>query len=254
MPNSGTLVLPMMMAPLFLIRSTKMASSPGTVSSRAEPQVERRPRVGARSFTACGKPCIQPRRWPRASSRSRSSACSSRSGRGWRETMALILGLKRSMWSRKAAITSRQETRFAAMASDKLTASIRIRSETELGRAGTGCAMTIFLRGLFLLRLLRRFGSGLGRRLLFHRRPEAADTFSQALAQVADLLRTEQQQGNPQDQQDFRKAKFTHNGTPKGRTMLTEMRRAAGIASFGEPLRLAKVPRLGAGDQWFSRK
>src|SRR5271167_731012 len=230
MPNSGTLVLPMMMAPLFLIRSTKMASSPGTVSSRGEPQVERRPRVGARSFTACGKPCIQPRCWPRANSRSRSSACSISTGRGRRETMALTLGLKRSMWSRNAAITSRQETRLAPMASDRLIASIRIRSETELGRAGTGCAMTIFLRGLFLPRLLRRFGSGLGRRLLFHRRAEAADPFSQALAKVAELFRTEQQQDYPQDQQDFRKAKFTHDGTPKGNTMLTEMPRPAGIS------------------------
>ncbi len=77
MPNSGTLVLPMMMAPLFPNPLDENGVLAGHESSSGEPQVVRRPRVGARSFTACGKPCIQPRRWPRASSRSRSSASSS---------------------------------------------------------------------------------------------------------------------------------------------------------------------------------
>src|SRR3990172_2854526 len=50
-PNSGVLVLPTMMAPARLGRSTVMASSSGTCSAKIfEPHVVRRPLVGVRSL------------------------------------------------------------------------------------------------------------------------------------------------------------------------------------------------------------
>jgi hypothetical protein len=61
-PNSGVLVLPMMMEPAAFMRSTKIASASGTKSlSSGEPCAVGMPFVAARSLMACGKPCIQPR-------------------------------------------------------------------------------------------------------------------------------------------------------------------------------------------------
>ena len=58
-PNSGTLVLPMMIEPAAFMRSTMMASAAGTKSLKMrEPCVVRMPLVAARSLIACGKPCM----------------------------------------------------------------------------------------------------------------------------------------------------------------------------------------------------
>src|SRR5690606_35436215 len=76
------------------------------------------------SLIAKGKPCSGPRRG--ATSAALASASSSSRGRS--ETMALMGGLRRSMRSRKAAMTSAQETSRAAMARERVSASSAVGS------------------------------------------------------------------------------------------------------------------------------
>ena len=61
-PNSGTLVLPMNMAPAARSLAAKVLSWSAIRSANiGEPLVWRSPATGCKSFTACGMPCIQPR-------------------------------------------------------------------------------------------------------------------------------------------------------------------------------------------------
>ena len=65
-PSVGVLVLPIMMAPAALRRSTDGASSVGTLSRYSgEPKVVLTPLVMIRSFTENGTPCSGPSRAPR---------------------------------------------------------------------------------------------------------------------------------------------------------------------------------------------
>src|SRR5215468_5278971 len=121
----------MRIAPFVFNRSTKIESSRGTVSRRGEPQVVRIPFVEAKSLTAWGNPCIQPKYSPRVSCASRSVACASSASRGCSETMALTLEFVRSMWSRNVDITSLQETRFCLIDCERVRASIVKRSEMD---------------------------------------------------------------------------------------------------------------------------
>ena len=64
-PNSGVFVLPIMIAPAFLIRSTIIASLSGTLSLYiGDPNVVRIPLVSVRSFTAVGSPWSGPKNSP----------------------------------------------------------------------------------------------------------------------------------------------------------------------------------------------
>src|ERR1043166_7136303 len=66
-PNSGVLVLPTVIAPPRVIRSTIIASCVGTLSFiSGEPNVVRIPAVSTRSLCATGRPCSGPRDAPRA--------------------------------------------------------------------------------------------------------------------------------------------------------------------------------------------
>ena len=79
----------MMIAPAAFIRSTTMASAGAMKSlNSGEPRVKGIPFTGMLSFTACGKPCIQPRYSPRANCASRSLASASNASRGGIEMMA----------------------------------------------------------------------------------------------------------------------------------------------------------------------
>ena len=74
-PNSGVLVLHRMLPPLRRTLATMGASSAGTWSlKRREPQVERRPFTGSRSFTPTGSPCRSERLSPRMTAASASLA------------------------------------------------------------------------------------------------------------------------------------------------------------------------------------
>ena len=79
-PNSGVVVLPIMIAPASRKRATATASVSGTLCSKiSEPIVVRTPRVLTRSLTENGTPCSGPRSSPRAtaSSARRASAIAS---------------------------------------------------------------------------------------------------------------------------------------------------------------------------------
>ena len=120
MPNSGTLVLPIGIAPAARSRSTSTLSSAGITSRKiVEPRVHGNPTAGSSSLKAMGRPCrgpmASPRPWARASRRSASSASARQASSSSLATMALILGLIRSMRARCAAISSRAETRRAAI-------------------------------------------------------------------------------------------------------------------------------------------
>ena len=112
-PNSGVLVLPMVIAPAWRMRSTSSESSDGTKSLKiGEPKVVRIPLVICRSLCAIGRPCSGPRTRPRASASSASSARAS----AWSATsvtMAFTVGLTRAIRSRCAATRSRAERDFA---------------------------------------------------------------------------------------------------------------------------------------------
>ena len=65
-PNSGVLVLPRMMAPAALTRSTTTESYSGARSrNNADPKVVVIPWVSSRSFTEMGMPCSGPQDSPR---------------------------------------------------------------------------------------------------------------------------------------------------------------------------------------------
>ena len=120
-PNSGVLVLPMTMQPAAFMRCTISESAAGTKSlNSGEPEVLRMPAVGTMSLIACGRPNRNGRGASpaslRTSSRSQRSASSSSSSPSRRLTIALCRGLSAAMRSRKACITSRQDTSPAAMA------------------------------------------------------------------------------------------------------------------------------------------
>ena len=60
-PNSGVFVLPTVIAPACLMRSTSSESSAGTKSLKiGDPNVVRMPLVGCRSLCAIGSPCSGP--------------------------------------------------------------------------------------------------------------------------------------------------------------------------------------------------
>ena len=112
-PNSGVLVLPMVIAPARSIRSTTMSFSVGTLSLyRGEPNVVRIPRVSIRSLCATGSPCSGPSIAPRACISSALAAAAAASS-GTRVTIALTFGLTRSICARCAASASRAESFFA---------------------------------------------------------------------------------------------------------------------------------------------
>ena len=95
-PNSETLVLPMKIAPAARIRSMASASrdAGGALNGgRKKPWVVVNPATFARSFTACGNPCIQPLPVAGGQFPVLGEAWSSNSSRGRRLTMALTSGL-----------------------------------------------------------------------------------------------------------------------------------------------------------------
>ena len=79
--------------------------------------------VCSRSLIACGSPCIQPRRSPRASSASRRAASASSSSPSRSETIALSAGLTASIRSRQARITSTQDSSRRAIRCESAVAS-----------------------------------------------------------------------------------------------------------------------------------
>jgi hypothetical protein len=81
--------------------------------------------VSARSFTAWGNPCSQPRYPPRASCASRSSACFSRVSQSWRGDDTIHRGVDPVDVVKKGVHhLSRQETSFALIPLERATASI----------------------------------------------------------------------------------------------------------------------------------
>ena len=97
-PNSGVLVLPMIMAPAFRMRSTINASDFGTRSRKmGEPMVVRIPRVWTRSLIAMGSPASGPVFSPWLIARSITSACARASSVGTSVQMALICPFNCSM-------------------------------------------------------------------------------------------------------------------------------------------------------------
>ena len=63
-PNSGTVVLPRLIAPASLRRVTTTASTSGTRSAKiCEPIIVRTPRVKTRSLMVVGMPCSGPSGW-----------------------------------------------------------------------------------------------------------------------------------------------------------------------------------------------
>lgn len=105
------------MAPAALSRCTIRSSCIGmSCRNSGVPMVQGIAATAHRSFTAIGKPCIQPRLWHCASLRSQSSDWASRRSGSTRLTMALKRGFRRSIRSRQLSITSRHDTRRAWMA------------------------------------------------------------------------------------------------------------------------------------------
>ena len=111
-PNSGVLVLPIVIAPAVRSRSTIRASASGTfVAKTVEPNVVRMPRVSTRSLWATGSPWRHPISSPRANAASASPAspAAARAVSATKVTMALSAGFTRSMLARCASITSMAE-------------------------------------------------------------------------------------------------------------------------------------------------
>ena len=141
-PNSGVLVLPMVMPPAAWIRSTSSESRAGTRSlNTGDPNVVRIPRVGCRSLCAIGRPCSGPAKRSRAASsssaRARSAACSATS-----VTIALTAGLIRSICARWAESTSRADSSLARRRRAISTAlSLQISDVMNEGsRQSSGCS------------------------------------------------------------------------------------------------------------------
>ena len=111
-PNSGTLVLPMGIAPARLSRSTITESASGMKCLKiGEPLVCGKPTAGSRSLNAIGSPYSGPFGPPSLSiSRSARSARARHSSSSSFATMALSLGLRRAICFRNAVITSRADT------------------------------------------------------------------------------------------------------------------------------------------------
>ena len=132
-PNSGVFVLPIVMVPAARSRWTSSASSSGTnCANTFEPNVVRMPLVGTRSLWATGSPCSGPTRSPRASAASAFTA-RSRASSGTSVTMALRVGLTRSIAASWASITSRAETCRSAISRASVVAGRKHRSVTGLG-------------------------------------------------------------------------------------------------------------------------
>ncbi|MNQ44399.1 hypothetical protein D3C85_581520 [compost metagenome] len=126
-------------APAARMRATcRLSVRAGERGDSGEPMEVGRPAAWLRSFTASGKPCIQPRRSPRASSASRSSASASSWAGSRRETMALKRGLSASMRASDACITSRQDTSRAAILRESSVALSSGRSSKGMAHAGKG--------------------------------------------------------------------------------------------------------------------
>ena len=133
-PNSGTFVLPIVMAPAARSRSTISASASGTKRSNSgEPKVVRIPFVQVRSLCATGSPCSGPSASPRATAASAASA-SRRAASGSSVTMALTAGLTSSMRARCASSTSTAEISRAAIARAS-SAAVRKQRSLEEGIA-----------------------------------------------------------------------------------------------------------------------
>ena len=127
-PNSGTLVLPMVIAPAARSRSTISASASGANrSNNRDPKVVRMPFVHVRSLWATGSPCSGPSVSPRATAASAASA-PRRASSGSSVTMALTAGLTSSMRARWASITSTAEISRAAIARARSVAGRKQRS------------------------------------------------------------------------------------------------------------------------------
>ena len=114
-PNSGVLVLPIVIAPAARMRCTIRASVVGTLSLySSEPLVVRMPAVSMRSLCAIGKPCNGPSGSPRAW-RSSAALAHARACSGTSVTMAFTVGFTRSMRARCASSTSRADTLLRRM-------------------------------------------------------------------------------------------------------------------------------------------
>ena len=122
--NSDVVVLPTMIAPAFLSRSTATASASGTLSAiRREPQVVRSPAVLMMSFTDTGTPCSAPSTSPRATA---ASACCAAFIALSRSTVmkAFRVGCVSSMRRRTSAVTSADDTWRVLMRSRRSTAEV----------------------------------------------------------------------------------------------------------------------------------
>ena len=92
--------------------------------------------MSSRSLTACGSPCIQPRRSPRASSASRSAASASSASPSRSETIAFSAGLTRSDALRVERISSTQDSSRRAIRSESAVASSIARTLAGSSPAG----------------------------------------------------------------------------------------------------------------------
>ncbi|MNK88988.1 hypothetical protein D3C87_1089810 [compost metagenome] len=109
-PNSGVVVLPITMQPAAFMRAVRMESLVGMLrASSSQPFVVGKPTTSAKSLTAMGMPCSQPRTLPLASSTSAASASANSFSTGAMFTMVLKMGLSAWMRSTVACISSRQE-------------------------------------------------------------------------------------------------------------------------------------------------
>ena len=106
-PNSGVLVLPIMIAPWARSRVTSTWSSSGTLCAKiGEPNVVRTPLVGTRSLKAIGRPATMPCGPFRRSIALAALIASS----GRNVTMALTCGFTRSICAMKARVNSVADT------------------------------------------------------------------------------------------------------------------------------------------------
>src|SRR6266852_6517442 len=113
-PNSGTLVLPITIAPAAFSRCTTRQSKSGTKSRcNGEPYVVRIPAVSCKSFTPTGIPCSGPSNLPLASDSSAAAACAINCSSATSVTIALTLEFTRAICFKCACITSRAESFFS---------------------------------------------------------------------------------------------------------------------------------------------
>ena len=126
-------------APDALARATcRLSLRAGERGDSGEPMEVGRLAAWLRSFTASGKPCIQPRRSPRASSASRSSASASDCAGSRSDTTALKRGFSASMRASDACISSRQDSSRAAMRRESSVALRSSRSVEDMADEGKG--------------------------------------------------------------------------------------------------------------------